>query len=229
MSSTRDYIPRNQLHFNSWQETFMEVLHQYKGEWQIPEADLLALDKLQTVYIPLYAVGNKNLRASRTNVQAARLNIARSEYEAALRFFIAGNIRFNRKVSEDSKFALGVTVPDTIRTRRGTPETIPFVSTLPEKGARVKVYVEQQQGKDGTSRRGKPKDVARIEVAWFIGNDPPANADIFPMKSQWGRSPVLIKFDKGQSGNLVTIYARFVGYNNEGGPWSAQHKEIITM
>ncbi len=229
MAIQHDYIPAKQQEFNSWQSSFMEVLYQHQKDWQIPEAAVRELDDLQAIYSAAYAVGNKILLSSRTNVQASQLKKATMDYEAVLRRFIANHIRFNPFVSDSGKVALAVTVPDRTRTPRGTPVTIPFVSTMGVKGARVKIFVEQEPGKEGTSRRGKPKDAARIEVAVFVGEDAPSNPDLFPQKSQWGRSPVMINFNSDQAGSFVIIYARFVGYNNIGGHWSARHREIIPL
>lgn len=229
MASYKDYIPEGQAEFNNWQRVFMEELHQGAAGWEIAEAVIEPLDTLQQEYIALYAVANLVLRYSRTGVQVAKLANSRKRYEAALRSFVQRYVRANPLIDSSGRTALGVTVPDTIRTKRGTPGTAPEISTMPLKGAGVKIFVRQQAGAEGTSRRAKPKDVSRIEVAVYVGAEAPAEADEWADKRQYGRTNIIHFFQAADSGKMAWIACRFIGFNHMPGSWSRIKKEIVTM
>jgi hypothetical protein len=229
MATHKDYIPEGQEKFNNWQGSFMTNLHLLGGGWGLPPDEVDALDELQKTYITAYKKGNKMAKATRTTVDVAKLKTARDKYEAAIRHFVQAYLRFNNKVEDSHRMALGITVPDTIRTKRDTPKTTPWVSTITQKGANVKVWAMQEPGADGTSHRAKPKDVARIELAAFIGPEPPIDPEDFSMKTQHTRSPILLHLDQKYCGMPIIIYCRFIGFNNQPGSWSKGHKEVVPM
>lgn len=229
MASYKDYIPEGVEIFYSWQNTFMEQLHIGAADWEIPATAINNLDNLQNDFDTKYKVANPTLRNTRNSVQVVQLRASRAKYETALRSMVQRFIKANPLVTDSSRLALGVTVPDTIRTKRGTPTTMPEVSTLPIKGAGVKIFVSQETGAEGTSRRAKPKDVARIEVAIFVGAEVPVHAEEWPNKSQHGRTAIMMRLDSADSGKMAWIRCRFIGFNNKPGPWSKVKNEIVPL
>ncbi len=229
MATKRDYLPEGMAAFRDWQNGFMLRLQQEAEAWEIPAAAVEKLVLLRDDFISKYAVANLELAHSRTPVQTAAMQESRRLYEADLRSFIRRFIRFNELVVPADKLGLGVTVPDTIRTRRGTPKDIPVVVTVPKPGAVIMVHVAQPPGADGSSRRGKPYNVARIEVAAFTGAEPPLNPDDISRRSQHSRSPVRLSFTHAYTGQMAWIYCRYIGFDNMPGEWSKVSKQVVPV
>ena len=64
-----DFIPQSEEIFYNWQENLVSTAVTNATAWNIPEADMTALQGLQETYTDKYSVANNAKKATRTQQQ----------------------------------------------------------------------------------------------------------------------------------------------------------------
>jgi hypothetical protein len=113
------------------------------------------------------------------------------------------------------------------RTPVGKPDTEPDMDYKVSGTHLISAYYRQSPGTDGVSRRGKPDGVGSIKIAYAIGDNPPANPDLFSKTTTGTRSPVKILFDPTDAGKKVAFAACWVSTSNLQGNWSDVQNMIV--
>ncbi len=223
-----DYLPLAENAFNEWQANFTKQVTENLAAWNIPPAAADALVKAKAIYDPAYLAANKGVQKVRTPKQTKVKNDATAAYMAAIRRFVKQWLAFNDAVTDAERLALGITVRDVVRTASGIPQSIPNIVVVPMPGSCLKITFRQAPNAEGISRRGKPADVAEIEIAAWVGDAVPADGDGCNIKSRYTKSPVLLQFKGEDAGKTANVFGRWIGKGKQPGPWSNAFAEVIS-
>lgn len=165
-----DYIPRNEEDFNEWQVNFMEVLTPAAPGWNVPPAVVTGLTTRQTDWTPKYAAGRDE--ADPKPSQRVAKNDSRKLYIKAIRKAVKEALAFNPVVTNENRQTLGITIPDTERTRVAVPDRAPTV--VIDKLAHLSHKLRITDPLNPGSKK-KPAGVTRINVYRFVGTTAPAS------------------------------------------------------
>lgn len=211
-----------------------------KVDWSIDQADIDEVTPLLTIWNTKYAVvKNKNM-ANSADREAKTL--AREELEPVFSNFIEVNIYRNANMNASDISSCDLEPRKTTRTPSGKPQTIPQMEYRASQSHTIKAFYRQSPGTDGVSKRGKPKGVGRIEIAYLIidqAPEPPApnpnpnpnapaaasdnpanlNPDDFPKRISGTRTPVIISFLPIDAGKFALFFSRWVSTGNSPGDW----------
>jgi hypothetical protein len=142
----------------------------------------------------------------------------------AMRDFANSSIRFNKRMTDAEKEALGVHIKDGVMTTHPAPTEQPdtVVDTTPN-------HFEHKiralnRGRNDTS---KPEGVHGVRYGWQKGGEKPPRGEDLP-KSQFSQKTSLViphsEADKGTMAYYATCYENSKG---DQGPWSPVEEAVI--
>ena len=121
-----DYIPRPDGGFDAWQANFITYATANAAALGLdPLADIAPLTTVQGTWSTDYAANTAAQAAAQSARQAK--DAARAAFEALIRPLVA-RLQASADVDDAERQGLGITVPDTIPTPVGPPDTRPVVS-----------------------------------------------------------------------------------------------------
>jgi hypothetical protein len=162
--SSEDYIPREEEDFNDFQDEFEALLVTDGPGWGVPAGTITDVTNAKTDWTPKYAAGRDE--ADPTSAQRKAKNDSRKAYTTLIRSVVNQYLKNNPAVTNDERIALGITVPDTTRTRVPVPDHAPkhAIDKIDHLFHKLRIT----DPANPTSRK-KPEGVARINVYRYIG------------------------------------------------------------
>ena len=212
----RDFIPRNDADFNSWQENLVETTDARVTDWGISADDFAALIAAQTVWKNAYALAIIKNNRSSADVQGKE--DAREAYETALRKFNKQWLSNNSRVLNSDRERMGITVKSDTRTRVAKPDTAP-VGTI-DFSARLQHKIHY--GDQATpGRKAKPEGTHGCEIWMKIDGAAPVDETELTYVATATRSPYTKTFEGKNATKTVYYWLRWVNTRGEVGPWSS--------
>lgn len=80
---------------------------------------------------------------------------------------------------------------------------------------------------DTPESRSKPANARCVEIREQIGGTAPATPDEMDFLAQESRMPYRADYDAADVGKKVWLAFRWMGKNNQPGPWSAIYEQVI--
>lgn len=213
----RDYIPAKDSNFDSFQGNFITQVTANAVPWNIVAAALAALLPLQTAWAATWAIAKVKVNRSLANIAAK--NVARENYQSALRLFIQSSIYHNAAVNDADVELCGLQPYDRTRTPVPVPLQLPVVNLQHGAGNVFVVRYFRLEDETGAIRRGKPDGVAKIEFVYNLDVQP-ASPEACTGRSFSSRSPIRVTVPAAMRGKNVWFYARWVNTHDVAGPWT---------
>ncbi len=172
-----NFIPVNNWLFAPWQDNFVSVVNDNMADWDFSADAILEWKRLTNTvgvkkkrFDAVWAIVSTGIF---TKVDEEELKIARKDYESgknlvidtSLRLFIGRYIRKNPKVTEAQKTALGITVPDEVKSvAKGTHGFHPGndLSGKVREASHLGHLIQMTVG--GEKSRAKPEGVKEIMI-----------------------------------------------------------------
>ena len=207
----------------------MKQVNLKKVAWSIPQIQIDLVTPLLGIWNTRYAV-TQNKKLANSADREAKVQ-ARNKLSPVFGDFIEVNIYRNRKMDDAAIISCNLELRSKTLTRAGKPKTTPQLEYKRVQAHGLLAYYKQAQGEDGTSKRGKPKGVGRIEINCKLLDLKPnsetktnddllhANPDDFTKHISGTVSPVEISFLPGDAGKTVLLAARWISTNNISGDW----------
>ena len=213
------------LDFTKLANGSMKRVNDKKADWKI---DQTAID----VITPLLDDWNKKIELTinpkmTTSADTEAKNLARKALSPALSSFYTVWIFNNKNMNDADIVSCGLTPHKTTHTAVGKPKTLPEMDYKAGNAHSLHAYFHQQPGTDGVSHRGKPDGVGHIQVAYFIGDNPPVDPNDLPKTVIFTKTPGTIDFAPADAGKNVHLAARWVSTSNLNGDWSKIEKMMI--
>jgi hypothetical protein len=216
-----DYIPRPLGLFEAWEENMMTVAGANLTQFGIRPEEFAPLTALQTKWRTTYAAteGKKN----RTSADILARDIAREDYETAIRVFKKRFLTENPKVSDVDLDRMGFTVPKKTNVLTPPPTTMPFIWIDFSVHLRHIIHFRDSQA----GSLAKPYGVHGCEIWSKVGGTAPVNASELTFLALDTRSPYTLDFLGENAGQTVYYWCRWVNTRGEHGPWSEPVSAII--
>lgn len=221
-----DYIPRSDTEFQAWVDNFVTYANAHLVELGIGPGDMIPISTGQGDF-------DTNMAANFTAQQAAQSarqakDASRDQLESLIRVLVR-QLQASGDVDNSERAALGITVPDTIRTT-----AVGGISTRPigavDTSQRLRHEIRFTDEATPTSR-AKPAGIMGCEV-WVkvaaVGEAPPASADELSFLSTDTASPYIAEYDGANAGKTAHYMLRWVKSSGEKGPWSETISATIT-
>ncbi|MDR2392775.1 MAG: hypothetical protein LBD93_01245 [Treponema sp.] len=205
MSSKNDFIPSKDGEFDVWfRNLTIYVIEKTGGTspvWtHIPAEEVQGL---RDAYAAWHGAYEPTLVPHTPGITEAK-NEARKAAEGRIRPFKRRYLE-DPPVTDQQRIDMGlhishhpVPVP--------TPDTVPEL--IPDTGTRRRIAVHYRD--EGSTHRGKPKNVAGIEVRWAFLDHAPVHLEAELIHSSFDtRSPLILDFDEADRGKRVYLAGRW--------------------
>jgi hypothetical protein len=150
---------------------------------------------------------------------------AKGEAIDAIRDFANSSIRYNKKMDDATKLAMGVRLKDDTQTSHGTPSSQPATEV-----ENTRNHYEHRVRAMNTERgdHSKPADAYGVRYAWQVGGERPVSGEAIKGSTKFNRRTTLIvqhsEADKGKTAYYSTCYENGKG---DSGKWSPVVEAII--
>ncbi len=208
----------------------MERVAIKKTDWSIPDPSIALVTPLLADWNTKYGVTKNKKLASSADREAK--DLARKALSPVFSKFIEVNIYLNANMNAADIKSCNLEPRKTTKTKSGKPQTVPQMEYMAAPAHVIKGYYHQQPGADGVSKRGKPKGVGRVEIAYVVIDpkdpNPPKpddnpllqNPDDFPKRATGTKTPVQIIFATTEAGKYALLSGRWISTSNIPGDWS---------
>jgi len=221
-----DYIPGSDNAFKVWMTNFATYANAHLVDLGLTAADM-------TPIVSSFLSFDTNMTANVTAQQSAQSarqakDDSRDVLEAAVRQLVR-RLQASSAVDDTERAALGITVPDRIRTATaGDITTRPIGAVDTSQRLRHEIRFSDEAT---PTRRAKPAGVMGCEI-WVkvtaAGEPAPASADELSFVSLDTASPYIAQFDGSDGGKTAHYMLRWVKSSGDKGPWSETISATIT-
>jgi len=221
-----DYIPRSDTEFQAWVDNFVTYAQTHLLELGLGILDVVPIATGRADFDTKMSANFTAQQAAQSARQAK--DASRDQLESLIRQLVR-QLQASGDVDNSERAALGITVPDTIRTT-----AVGGISTRPigavDTSQRLRHEIRFTDEATPTSR-AKPAGVMGCEI-WVkvaaVGEAPPAGADELSFLSMDTASPYIIVYDGKDGGKTAHYMLRWVKSSGEKGPWSETISATIT-
>jgi len=221
-----DYIPGSDTEFQAWAANFITYANAHLVELGIGPPDMIPITNGQTDFDTKMAANFTAQQAAQSARQAK--DDSRDILESAVRQLVR-QLQASGNVDDAERAALGITIPDTIRTTLSgdiTTRPIGMVDTSQRLRHEIRFSDEATP-----TRRAKPAGVMGCEI-WVkvsaVGEAAPSGADGLSFLSLDTASPYIAEYDGADGGKTAHYMLRWVKSSGEKGPWSETVSATIT-
>jgi len=221
-----DYIPRSDTEFQAWVDNFVSYANAHLVELGIGPGDMIPIAAGQGDFDTTMAANFTAQQAAQSARQAK--DASRDALESLIRVLVR-QLQASGDVDNSERAALGITVPDTIRTT-----SVGGITTRPigavDTSQRLRHEIRFTDEATPTSR-AKPAGVMGCEI-WVkvaaTGEAAPSSADELSFISTDTASPYIAEYDGANAGKTAHYMLRWVKSSGEKGPWSETISATIT-
>jgi hypothetical protein len=221
-----DYIPGSDTGFQAWVENFVTYASAHLVELGIVPPDMIPIATGRADFDAKMSANVTAQQAAQSARQAK--DASRDALESLIRQLVR-QLQASGDVDNSERAALGITVPDTIRTT-----SVGGISTRPigvvDTSQRLRHEIRFTDEATPTSR-AKPAGIMGCEI-WVkvaaVGEAPPVGADDLSFVSMDTASPYVVEYDGADGGKTAHYMLRWVKSSGEKGPWSETVSATIT-
>lgn len=221
-----DYIPGSDTGFQAWVDNFATYASAHLVELGIALPDIMPILAGRADFDTKMSANVTAQQAAQSARQAK--DTSRDALESLIRALVR-QLQASGDVDNSERAALGITVPDTIRTT-----AVGGISTRPvgvvDTSQRLRHEIRFTDEATPTSR-AKPAGVMGCEI-WVkvaaVGEAAPSSADELSFISMDTASPYVVEYDGKDGGKTAHYMLRWVKTNGEKGPWSETISATIT-
>jgi len=221
-----DYIPRSDTEFQAWVDNFVTYASAHLVDLGIVPPDMIPISTARTDFDAKMSANFTAQQAAQSARQAK--DASRDALESLIRVLVR-QLQASGDVDNSERAALGITVPDTIRTT-----AVGGISTRPigvvDTSQRLRHEIRFTDEGTPTSR-ARPEGVMGCEIWVKVaagGEAPPASADELSFISMDTASPYVVEYDGKDGGKTAHYMLRWVKTSGEKGPWSETISATIT-
>lgn len=221
-----DYIPGSDTGFQAWVDNFVSYASAHLVELGIGPPDMIPIATGRADFDTKMSANVTAQQAAQSARQAK--DASRDQLESLIRQLVR-QLQASGDVDNSERAALGITVPDTIRTT-----AVGGISTRPigavDTSQRLRHEIRFTDEATPTSR-AKPAGIMGCEI-WVkvaaVGEAAPSSADELSFISMDTASPYIVEYDGKDGGKTAHYMLRWVKTSGEKGPWSETISATIT-
>ena len=214
-----DYIPQKDSELVAWSANFTEQVAANAEAWEIPAADVAALQTANTAFAALHAKADS---PAKNTIIVSEKNAARKTLVEKIRALADFRLK-NPVITDTQRVAMGLHVRDTTPTTIDVPKTHPDLTLEAADSRSVKGKFHDH----GSANNARPYGTNGAVIIFAVLATPPAGTDDLIHSVLATRTPHIFNFSEEERGK--TVYAAACWQNEKGqkGPWSDIVKAII--
>jgi hypothetical protein len=216
-----DYIPAGDSELVSWTQNLITYARDNAAEMDVDVAHIAPLDPLLLKFSLALA---KAKGPNRGKVDTQEKDDARDALVAAIRTFVMGYVMHNPAVTNSNKLAMGLHVHDPNHTPKPVPHTVPEVEVKRPDAMVLELHFRDE----GSTKRGKPKDVNGVKISYGLLDTPPASAEDLPHSVFDTKSPFTMRFQESDLGKTFYFALRWENPRAEPGQWTLIQKAVVS-
>lgn len=212
---TTPYIPAKDAQFLAWLDNFDDLTSVNFAAYGLSGGEAASITTVRTDFDNAYATASNP--ATRTPVTVALKDTQKATALATVRP-LAQKIRNNPAVSDMTRVALGLTVPDTAPSPIPAPTTFPLLDIL--RATPGQHWLQYRDSATPTTK-AKPFGATQMELWSTIGTvaaPTPVAATFLGLVT---KSPVSVVLNPGDVGKVATYFARWSTQRGLVSPWSS--------
>lgn len=221
-----DYIPGSDTGFQAWADNFVTYASAHLVDLGIGPPDMIPIATGRADFDTKMSANVTAQQAAQSARQAK--DASRDQLESLIRQLVR-QLQASGDVDNSERAALGITVPDTIRTT-----AVGGISTRPigavDTSQRLRHEIRFSDEATPTSR-AKPAGIMGCEI-WVkvaaASEAAPSSADELSFISMDTASPYIVEHDGKDGGKTAHYMLRWVKSSGEKGPWSETISATIT-
>jgi len=222
----KDYIPSSDTGLQAWVDNFITYANDHLVELGISPTDMILISDGR-VDFGMKMTANVTAQQTAQSARQAK-DDSRDALELLLRTLVK-KLQASSDVDDTERAALGITVPDRIRTTSaGGISTRPIGAV--DTSQRLRHEIRFSDEATPTSR-AKPAGVMGCEI-WVkvlpAGEAAPTSADELSFLSLDTASPYIAEYDGANGGKTAHYMLRWVKSGGDKGPWSETISATIT-
>jgi hypothetical protein len=216
----KHYIPAKEADFVDWSENLITVSKANKTIWNLPENQLTDLEALHTELKRLHSLCQT---PSCTKLDIQMKNEKKETLLHREEVFVRNNLQNNDAMTDEGRRSLRIPIHDQKATPVPEPDTIPEIEVVIPYPRTL-----QFKFKDARAPRwGKPEHVHGLELAWSLGDAPPARVKDLLHSAFATRNPLELVFEEEDRGKKVYFAARWETSTAKKGKWSDLQFAVI--
>jgi hypothetical protein len=221
-----DYIPSNDSEFQAWLENFVSYAAAHLSDLGIAAPDIDPIANGKTDFDTKLTAHFSARQAAQSARQAK--DDSRAGVEDLVRTLVR-QLQASGDVDDTEREALGITVPDRIRTKElGDITTRPVGVVDTSQRLRHEIRFSDEAT---PTRRAKPKGIIGCEI-WVkvlpAGEPAPSNPDELSFLTLDTATPYAAEYEGEDGGKTAHYMLRWVRRNGDKGPWSETVGATIT-
>ena len=220
-----DYIPRSDTEFQAWVDNFVTYAQTHLLELGLGIPDVVPIATGRADFDTKMSANFTAQQAAQSARQAK--DASRETLESLIRVLVR-QLQASGDVDNSERAALGITVPDTIRTTAvGGITTRPIGAV--DTSQRLRHEIRFTDEATPTSR-AKPAGIMGCEIWVKVAaqNEPPADPSELSFVGLDTASPYVVEYGGENGGKTAHYMLRWVRSDNEKGPWSETVSATIT-
>ncbi len=219
---TTKFIPNPDDDFDHWVTKFYTWVNSHGTSHGLSAAQITAFTTLWNTWNTEWSDFNTAEAAYHAATQAK--DSARNPLEESARA-LAAIIQKDPNTTNEDRTAAGLTVPSGTRTPSTTPGTIPVLQEVDASTRCIlRLFITDSETPES---RAKPANARCVEIREQIGGTAPVNPETMDFLAMESRMPYRADFDAADAAKTVWFAFRWIGKNNQPGPWSTIYEKAI--
>jgi hypothetical protein len=214
------YIPQADGKFLGWASNFLNLCIAHQAEWGLPEAVLNALQAKLTEFEALY---KKCQTRARSLNDTDRKNSLKEEITEGCQDLVNEFLRYSKKLSNEDRRALGLHVPDEIRS------PIPIPAGRP--GFTLRVHNTRELllelWDEATGEKAIPYGMNGAVVYIRVGGKAPLSQDELIKSALVTKTRFVLSFKEEERGQPVYVALRWENERGKEGPWTEIQTTLV--
>ena len=221
---TTPFIPNPDDDFNTWSTKFYTWVNSHGTSHGLSAGQITALTTLWNTWNTEWSDFNAAKDAFHEATQDK--DSARAALEEMARA-LAAIIQKDPNTTNGDREAAGLTIPSGSRTPSTTPATAPMLqkSDISMRGC-IDLFIADITTPES---RAKPGNVRVVEIWEKIGGPAPTDHTQMQLLGSESRMPYRATFEEEDYGKPVWFIFRWIGKNNQPGPWSVIYALVIPI
>ncbi len=212
---SQDFIPPNDDLFADFAVAFVAWVNSTGPTRGLSPAQIAALNATSTAWVYSF-IGFNNAKAAFRSATQDK-DTKRTDFEKLIRE-AAGVIQKNPLMTDADRAAAHVTIPKGTHTPSTTPDTTPTLAKVDTSTRTIlRLFVANSPTPDTLA---KPANARCVEIREQIGGTEPVDPETMAFLAMESRMPYRADYQVTDIGKTVFLAFRWIGKNNQPGPWS---------
>ncbi len=218
----KDYIPQSDETYSNWFTNLYTWVNNHGSNHGLDTNQVAAITNAWNTWNTKWT--NFNVAKAAFHAATQEKDSARMAAEVVIRVTVPV-IQANPNTTNGDREEAGITVPKTTHTPSTTPDTTPMLQEVDSSTRSIlRIFIADSTTPES---RAKPSNARCVEIREQIGGTAPTDPEAMDFLAMESRMPYRADFATGDIGKTVYLVLRWIGKNNQPGPWSQIYSVMV--